>query len=81
MAPAICFLIIFFYAIYSDVFHISQAMLLHEIGGMNEYVCMYVCKATYAKAGCLKVHAGNQKLLPGKFLFLKVRALSFESHG
>ena len=27
---------------YFDVFHISQAMLLHEIGGMNEYVCMYV---------------------------------------
>jgi len=23
--------------------NISQAMLLHEIGGMNEYVCMYVC--------------------------------------
>ena len=27
---------------YFDVFHISKAMLLHEIGGMNEYVCLYV---------------------------------------
>ena len=27
---------------YFDMFHISLAMLLHEIGGMNEYVCMYL---------------------------------------
>ena len=42
MAPALCFFLMYVLCYYFDLFHISQAMLLHEIGGMNEYVCMYV---------------------------------------
>ena len=35
------FFLMYVLCYYIDVFHISQTMLLHEIGGMNEYVCMY----------------------------------------
>jgi hypothetical protein len=42
MTPVICFFLCMFYVLF-DMFHISKAILLQEIVGTNEYVCMYVC--------------------------------------
>jgi hypothetical protein len=41
-------------ATYNDVFHISKAIMLTEIGGPNEH--MYVCIPVYKETFLFEVH-------------------------